>query len=139
MTENQLSLTVKPWSLAYCTKSFCQAAMRRLLDQRRDFDGVMCLSDIIAVGVMRALQERSIAVPGEVAVMGFDGIVEASYIHPALSTVSIDRKGVARACLDFLIERIESARGYGAAHGDGGLLADRRRNHPGLSAQGDCR
>ena len=45
-------------------------------------------NDEMAIGAMRALAEASIPVPGRVAIVGFDDIKLASYIHPRLSTIS---------------------------------------------------
>ena len=82
-------------------------AMSRVLDAHRAFDGVMCMTDTIALGAMRALREHGAQVPSQIGVMGFDGIQEGRYADPPLSTVVIDVKDVARSCLDLLVNRIE--------------------------------
>ena len=64
------------------------AAIKTLLDDRRlGFDALMCASDLMAIGAMRALAERKVAVPQKVAVVGFDDIPAARFAAPSLATV----------------------------------------------------
>lgn len=63
-------------------------AVKTLLDDRRlGFDALMCASDLMAIGAMRALAERKVAVPQKVAVVGFDDIHAARFAAPSLATV----------------------------------------------------
>lgn len=63
-------------------------AIETLLDDRRlGFDALMCASDLMAIGAMRALAERKVAVPQKVAVVGFDDIQAARFAAPSLATV----------------------------------------------------
>ena len=63
-------------------------AIKTLLDDRRlGFDALMCASDLMAIGAMRALAERKVAVPQKVAVVGFDDIPAARFAAPSLATV----------------------------------------------------
>lgn len=71
------------------------------------FDGVMCLTDSIAIGAMGALRDCGVSIPGEVSVMGFDGIEVAQFMRPALSTVAVDISAVAQACLDCVLDSVE--------------------------------
>jgi LacI family transcriptional regulator len=48
---------------------------------------IVCANDLSAVGVLHALAEHGIAVPGEVAVTGFDDIPLARHLRPQLTTV----------------------------------------------------
>ena len=47
-------------------------AMTRLLERRPDLDAVFAASDLMAAGALRALRDRGRAVPGDVAVVGFE-------------------------------------------------------------------
>ena len=51
-----------------------------------DFTALVAVSDVLAVGAMRALHEAGTEVPGHVSVTGFDGIEMGRYITPALTT-----------------------------------------------------
>ncbi|WP_159621201.1 LacI family DNA-binding transcriptional regulator [Ruania rhizosphaerae] len=75
----------------------------------RPFDALVCASDILAVGALHALRELGRNVPGEVQVIGWDGIDEGAYTSPPLTTVDLDVRTVARAAVDLVIARIEGA------------------------------
>jgi LacI family transcriptional regulator len=53
------------------------------------------MSDAMAIGVMRAVRDRRLSVPGDVSVVGFDDIDLAQHVDPPLTTVNqpIRRKG----------------------------------------------
>jgi DNA-binding LacI/PurR family transcriptional regulator/C4-dicarboxylate-specific signal transduction histidine kinase len=51
------------------------------------FDAILAASDIMALGALDALAELGIRVPGDVAVVGFDDVVEARFASPPLTTV----------------------------------------------------
>ena len=58
-----------------------------LLQRNVDFDAMFCCSDLIAISAMGALAESGINIPDEVAIVGYDDIVLASYSSPPLTTV----------------------------------------------------
>jgi DNA-binding LacI/PurR family transcriptional regulator len=76
--------------------------------QRRgvQFDAIFAASDLIAIGAMRALRERAIDVPGDVAVAGFDDLPMAAMTNPALTTVQQDTRLAGQVLVDTLIASI---------------------------------
>jgi DNA-binding LacI/PurR family transcriptional regulator len=78
----------------------------KLLDQNLPFDGLFCASDLIAIGAMRALQEKGIKIPTDVAVAGFDDIPVASFSNPSLTTVQQDTKAAAILLVESLLALI---------------------------------
>ncbi|OZG69573.1 LacI family DNA-binding transcriptional regulator [Bifidobacterium eulemuris] len=81
--------------------------MTRILAERRDFDGVCCLNDPLAIGALKALTDAGVSVPHEVAIVGFDGVEDGRYTTPGLTSVCVDAGEVAAACLDLLIARLD--------------------------------
>ena len=49
---------------------------------------VFCYNDMTAVGLLHAARQAGLGVPGDLAVVGFDDIPFASYVHPPLTTVA---------------------------------------------------
>lgn len=83
------------------------AAMGRLLGLAEPPDGVFCFNDALAVGALHLLYERGVRVPDEIAVVGFDGIPEASFTAPALTTIAPNMQQLADRAVALLQRRIE--------------------------------
>lgn len=62
-------------------------ALGRRLQRARDWSGVVCFNDRIAIGAQQALQAAGLSIPGDVSVVGIDDI-EAGLASPALTTVN---------------------------------------------------
>lgn len=65
-------------------------AVDNLIERGVAFDGIVAASDVIAIGAIRALQQRGRQVPGDVSVIGYDDSDIASYAQPRLTTVRQD-------------------------------------------------
>lgn len=89
------------------------AGAGQLLDRTPGLDALVCASDLMAVGALRALRERGLRVPEDVAVLGWDNIADGEDITPTLTTVAPDLWALAEQTLDALISRIEGDRGPG--------------------------
>src|SRR5580698_1866423 len=70
------------------TEASAAAAMTRLLAAYPDLDAVFAASDNMAAGALQALKAAGRAVPGDVAVVGFDDHAIARHIDPPLTTVA---------------------------------------------------
>jgi len=78
-----------------------------LLQREVRFDALFAASDLIAIGAMKALHERGLQVPGDVAVAGFDDIPMASFVNPSLSTVQQDTKLAGSMLVETLLKLIQ--------------------------------
>jgi LacI family transcriptional regulator len=80
---------------------------RLLLAERRDFTAIVAGSDIIAIGILRALTEQGLHVPDDVSLIGFDDIDLCQYTCPPLTTIRQDRVAMGRGAVQRLIELME--------------------------------
>jgi DNA-binding LacI/PurR family transcriptional regulator len=64
------------------------AAIGEILDREPGLDALFSCSDIMAIAAIRELRRRGRRVPEDVAVIGYDDLRIASYVTPALTTVS---------------------------------------------------
>jgi LacI family transcriptional regulator, repressor for deo operon, udp, cdd, tsx, nupC, and nupG len=78
-----------------------------------DADALVCASDLLAIGAMSALREAGISVPDDVAVAGWDNVVDGQYHVPTLTTVAPDLAALADATMAALVARIEGDRSPG--------------------------
>ncbi|BDZ80159.1 LacI family transcriptional regulator [Claveliimonas bilis] len=60
-----------------------------------------------ALGVYRAIYERKLSIPQDVAVLGIDNITLGNYYYPPISTVEQDFEALAKCCIDYAIRKIE--------------------------------
>ena len=63
------------------------AAVQRLLARGEPFDAIFAVTDLIAIGAMRALKDAGLRVPQDVSIVGFDDMPLAAFVTPALTTV----------------------------------------------------
>ncbi len=82
-------------------------AFGRALDDGLQVDGLLCRDDLAAVGALRAMRLRGIEAPGDVAVVGWDGIGIGPVLAPSLTSVAPDTVALAEAALDLLLARID--------------------------------
>jgi len=81
-------------------------AAKALLLTGKMVDAIVCASDLIAVGAVAALHDHGLAVPADIAVVGYDDLPIAQYMRPALTTVRQDTELAGRRLVEHLIDLI---------------------------------
>jgi len=105
MNEVNLKPVVEP--VGY-NESAGYEAMKRLLDSGFQIDGVFCMNDLVAIGAIRALKEKSLRIPDDVAVVGFDDDEElCEIIEPPLSSVHQPVEEMGEVAAKLLFELIK--------------------------------
>jgi DNA-binding LacI/PurR family transcriptional regulator len=83
-------------------------AAKRLIERENNRPtAVFAFNDTIAIGAIRAIREVGIAVPGEMAIVGFDDIPMAAYSQPALTTVRQPRVRLCHIGVKMLLDILE--------------------------------
>ena len=90
-----------------------EAAAGRLLD--RGVTGIVCGSDLMALGAIRAARQRGLSVPGDVSVVGYDDSPLIAFTDPPLTTVRQPVAAMAVAAVRALVDEIN---GHGAPHSE---------------------
>ena len=67
-----------------------------LRSSKKEFTGVVCANDLIALAAIRALDEEGLKVPTDCSVVGFDNSYIAEISHPRLTTVAQPVKAIMR-------------------------------------------
>ncbi|MHB1274809.1 MAG: LacI family DNA-binding transcriptional regulator [Candidatus Humimicrobiaceae bacterium] len=70
------------------------------------FTALICQTDQIALGILKALKESSINVPVEISLIGFGGISSSEFSDPSLTTMSIPNKNMGRTAAETFLEII---------------------------------
>lgn len=80
------------------------AAIATLLARDASMDAVFAVSDLPAVGVMMECQRRGIAVPHDLAVMGFGDFEIGRVTNPPLTTIHVDFHSLGRRAGAILLD-----------------------------------
>lgn len=99
---DELSFDAAQWSLS---EGYRIAA--DIVDRRRNVDGMFCFNDSLALGAIKALTDRGVRIPDDIAVVGWDDIEDASFSTPTLTTITPDKVDIARTAVDLLLSRID--------------------------------
>jgi DNA-binding LacI/PurR family transcriptional regulator len=87
-----------------------QAATTRLL--RHGVTGVICASDVLALGAIRAVRRAGLSVPGDVSVVGYDDSAFMNCTDPPLTTVRQPIESMGKAAVALLVNQIENTDVY---------------------------
>jgi DNA-binding LacI/PurR family transcriptional regulator len=85
-----------------------ERAMRMLLAEQPETDGVFVASDLMAQGALLALRDAGRRVPDDVAVVGFDDSSAALACRPLLTTVRQPVEDMAAEMARLLLDRIDA-------------------------------
>jgi DNA-binding LacI/PurR family transcriptional regulator len=83
------------------------AAAARLIE--RGFTGVICASDPLALGAIRAARRSGLSVPADLSVIGYDDSAFMSCTDPPLTTVRQPLEAIGRAAVEMLADQIEGS------------------------------
>lgn len=79
-----------------------EAAARAILRDKPLPTAIMTVNDLTAFGVVRALHHAGVRVPEQISIVGLDNILLCDVLQPELTTIQIDLRGMAKACLEAL-------------------------------------
>jgi DNA-binding LacI/PurR family transcriptional regulator len=83
-----------------------QAATTRIL--RQGVTGVICGSDVLALGAIRAVRRAGLRVPGDVSVVGYDDSGWLNCTDPPLTTVRQPIESMGKAAVALLVNQMET-------------------------------
>jgi len=81
------AITGPRWTGDYSARGGARVIATLLGEHHKLPRAIVCANDQTAIGVMHALDQQGIRVPGQVAVTGFDDVAVARHLHPTLTTV----------------------------------------------------
>ena len=92
---------------AYFSISEGYRAMENLLGKMPEVTAVFAMADVMAIGAIRAINDRGMRVPEDISVIGFDGIDIGRYMMPRLTTIRQHREAIATRSVEVLLGCIE--------------------------------
>lgn len=79
----------------------------KLLDRIPGLTALLAMSDVTAIGAMRAIRDRNLRVPEDVSVIGFDGITLSQYMTPRLTTIWQDTDQMTQRAVEILLAQMD--------------------------------
>lgn len=99
------------------TETAGYAAATAILDSGFAPTAIFAANDLMAIGALQALRNRNVAVPEQMAVVGFDNIAAAPLVTPALTTVTQFQDRMGERAAQILLQRLAgSITGPGTVH-----------------------
>lgn len=83
-------------------------AVNALLQRNASFTALFAMSDVMAIGAIRALRDAGKRVPEDISVIGLDGLEIGAYMVPRLSTVAQSAESLAKQSLELLMDSIQN-------------------------------
>lgn len=80
--------------------------MGELLKLEDPPSAVFVASDVVAFGAMNAIREHGLAIPGDIAVVGFDDVPFARYVDPPLTSIHLPAVDLAQRATEILLQLI---------------------------------
>jgi DNA-binding LacI/PurR family transcriptional regulator len=103
-------ISVAPVEHALFSLEGGQAATTRML--RQGVTGIICASDVLALGAIRAVRRAGLTVPGDVSVIGYDDSPLLNCTDPPLTTVRQPIEPMGMSAVALLVNEMETV----AAH-----------------------
>jgi LacI family transcriptional regulator len=82
-------------------------ATLRLIERCPEITAIFACNDTVAMGVIDALRQLELAIPGDVSLIGFDDIDSAQEAVPSLTTIHVDKVFMGTMALRHLRDRAE--------------------------------
>ena len=79
-----------------------RSALRQLLARDDPPTGVICSSDLMAIGVLLEARQQGLRVPDDLSIVGFDGIDATTWSLPPLTTVEQPIEQIAETAIEAL-------------------------------------
>lgn len=83
--------------------------MKEMLEKSERMDGVFCVNDLVALGAIRALKEKGIRIPQDVAIVGFDDTHLCNYVSPPLTSIRQSAEEMGKVAAKILMELINGS------------------------------
>ena len=80
---------------------------KALIDSGEEFTALYCVSDVLAIGALRAFADAGLRVPEDVSLAGFDGQELAAYSVPRLTTIRQPMGDISKETMKLLFEIID--------------------------------
>lgn len=79
---------------------------KKIINENLNIDAIFAVTDLVAIGIIKYLNEANISIPNQIAVLGFSNWFMSSVISPALSTIDQPGFEIGRKAASILFDEI---------------------------------
>ncbi|MEW5958773.1 MAG: LacI family DNA-binding transcriptional regulator [Chloroflexota bacterium] len=108
LADAGLSVDDNQWVEGNWSPESGETTIGRLLDQYPEMEAVFVANDQMALSVLQVACRRGLRVPADLAVVGFDGLPEAAYFCPPLTTVYQNLQELGSLAVQQIVRMIET-------------------------------
>lgn len=83
-------------------------ALEQLMDTWPDVDAVLCVSDLMALGVLSACLRRGMQIPRDIAIAGFGNYDVSEFAVPSLTTIDVEARKVGTTTAEVVLSCLEN-------------------------------
>ncbi|WP_297632991.1 LacI family DNA-binding transcriptional regulator [uncultured Clostridium sp.] len=83
---------------------------KELILNNEEIDSIFCISDIMAVGVAKAINDLGKKIGEEISLIGFDGMEITEFYNPAITTIMQPRDEIAEKSIEILLDNIRGSK-----------------------------
>ena len=107
MNKNNYPIIDEYYEQARFSFDSAYRAMTRLLNKNIPLTAVFAMSDVMAIGAIRAILDKGMKVPEDISIVGFDGTMLADYYNPKIATIRQGYKEMAARSIEILFNMID--------------------------------
>jgi LacI family transcriptional regulator len=108
LEKADFKVTDNQWIEGNWSSASGEAALEQLLQTYPDMDGVFVANDQMALAVLQVANRRGLAVPKDLAVVGFDNFAESAYFWPSLTTINHNHNELGCRAVQEVVKQIEA-------------------------------
>ncbi len=83
------------------------SALKKLLAQKKEFDAIVASDDVMALACITALKEKSISVPNDISVIGFNDMMLVPVSSPTLSSMRLPLVDIGKEAANMVLRLID--------------------------------
>lgn len=101
------NLTEHPINVDYVSAGVATERIKDYINAGNKTDGLVCTTDILAIGAIVGLEELGVSVPGQIKVTGYDDSVLASLYNPTITSIHQSLGDMAKKSVDMILDMID--------------------------------
>ena len=80
---------------------------KKYLKENKDITAIFAISDIMAIGVAKAIFDLGLKIGKDISIVGFDGMDESEFYNPGITTVKQPKKEIAQKSIELLFDLLK--------------------------------